>query len=324
MSGLSESKKKRHRLLYVGAAVLVFVAMSLLFDLFPDQQRELLRGLRDAAEDTFPEQAARAADSYGLIRHTNKTAESTEFDPEAPSVVLIHGLDDPGKVWKSLAPVISSMNVNVWLMRYPNDQPIVDSSSFVFSEMRRLSQLGVEEIALVTHSMGALVSREMLTRPQIAYADAARARKVPSVTALIMLAPPNHGSQMARFRMLSEVREQWVYAMEGGTNLLRGIVDGAGEARLDLIPKSPFLTTLNGRPHPDGVELLIVAGVIRPFAGDGLVSVESTRLDGVDHHIVPGTHATMIRNLAAGSSRVPPAVPIVTQALKQWLSASHD
>jgi len=225
--------KKRRWPLHVGAAIIVAVAVSLLFDLFPDQQRELLRGMRDAAEDTFPEQAARAADSYGLVRHTDESAESTEFNREAPSVVLIHGLDDPGKVWMSLAPTLSGRNVNVWLMRYPNDQPIVDSSAFAFSQMQRLSQLGVEEVTLVAHSMGGLVSREMLTSPQIAYADAARARGVPWVTGLIMLAPPNHGSQMARFRMLSEVREQWVYAMEGGMNLLRGIVDGAGEARID-------------------------------------------------------------------------------------------
>ena len=149
-------------------------------------------------------------------------------------------------------------------------------------------------------------------------------RRVGTVTGLVMIAPPNHGSQMARFRLLSEVREQWVYAIEGGVNLLRGIVDGAGEARLDLIPKSSFLTTLNERPQPEGVRLLIVAGVIRPFDGDGLVSVDSTRLEGVDHHIVSGTHATMIRNLSAGSSRVPPAVPLVAHYLEQWRSASHE
>jgi hypothetical protein len=50
--------------------------------------------------------------------------------------------------------------------------------------------------------------------------------------------------------------------------------------------------------------------------GDGLVTVESTRLQGVPHHTVDGTHMTMIRNIASGSRRIPPAVPIIVDRLK--------
>ena len=51
--------------------------------------------------------------------------------------------------------------------------------------------------------------------------------------------------------------------------------------------------------------------------GDGLVSVESTRLDGVPHQTVDGTHLSMIRNITAGSQRIPPAVPIIVDRLKE-------
>ncbi len=313
-------RKKRRWPIYAGAALVVSAGLSFVFDLFPRQQRELRSGVRSAVEEAFPERAAGAAGSYGLIRYGEGPAGSTELDAAAPSVVLIHGLDDPGKVWRSLAPALSGMNVNVWQMTYPNDQPIADSSWFVFGEMKRLSRLGVEEIVIVAHSMGGLVSRELLTSPVIDYAEAAGAGDAPAAAGLIMVAPPNHGSQVARFRLLAEVREQWVNTVEGGADLLRGIFDGAGEANIDLIPDSEFLTTLNGRPQPEGVELLIVAGVVAPWAGDGLVSVDSTRLDGVEHRTVPGTHATMIRNLTEGSSRVPPAVPLIAETLGQWFS----
>ena len=43
--------------------------------------------------------------------------------------------------------------------------------------------------------------------------------------------------------------------------------------------------------------------------GDGLVTVESTRLEGVPHVTVDGTHLSIIRNIAKNSQRVPPAVP---------------
>ena len=49
--------------------------------------------------------------------------------------------------------------------------------------------------------------------------------------------------------------------------------------------------------------------------GDGVVSVESTRLKGVaDHVIVKGNHLTMIRSVFS-KERVPPAVPIVLDRL---------
>ena len=51
--------------------------------------------------------------------------------------------------------------------------------------------------------------------------------------------------------------------------------------------------------------------------GDGLVTVESTRLEGVPHRTVDGTHMSMIRNITSGSGRIPPAVPIIIDYLKK-------
>jgi hypothetical protein len=51
--------------------------------------------------------------------------------------------------------------------------------------------------------------------------------------------------------------------------------------------------------------------------GDGLVTVESTRLEGVPHRTVDGTHLSMIRNITSDSRRVPPAVPLIIDQLKR-------
>jgi hypothetical protein len=50
--------------------------------------------------------------------------------------------------------------------------------------------------------------------------------------------------------------------------------------------------------------------------GDGLVTVESTRLQGVPHRTVEGTHLSMIRNVTKSSRRMPPAVPIIVDRMK--------
>ena len=54
--------------------------------------------------------------------------------------------------------------------------------------------------------------------------------------------------------------------------------------------------------------------------GDGLVPANSARLSGVPFKIVQGTHLSMIRNIRAGSQRIPPAIPIIIEQLNQSLS----
>jgi hypothetical protein len=51
--------------------------------------------------------------------------------------------------------------------------------------------------------------------------------------------------------------------------------------------------------------------------GDGLVTVESTRLEGVPHRTVDGTHLSMIRNITSDNRRIPPAVPTIIEQLKK-------
>jgi pimeloyl-ACP methyl ester carboxylesterase len=324
--------------------------------LFSEEEKTLRRQLRKAVEQKFPDQAAIVANSYGLHQF-----ESTPPVPQGhtrlyPAVILIHGLDDPGKVWQNLAPVLAAEGFDVWEMHYPNDQPIAASSRFFLTELHGFKKSGYDRISIVAHSMGGLVSREMLTNPELSYIPKARAEQVPEIVELIMVGTPNHGSELARFQLFTEFRDQWVNATEGRGHWLKWIFDGAGEAKIDLLPDSKFLTHLNARPHPEGVKMTVIAGVASPWAkdeidefiasvhakvsenekqslgelekflisvtdslGDGLVAVTSTRLDGIPLQTVPGTHLTMIRNVSQESKRIPPAVPIIVEQLKQTL-----
>jgi hypothetical protein len=230
----------------------------------------------------------------------------------------------------------------------------VESAQLFFQELKELKQLGIDRISIVTHSMGGLVSREMLTSPKLKYSTSATNGLVPAVEALIMVGTPNHGSELARFRVFTEMRDHLVRLKKGEANWLGVILDGAGEAKIDLLPGSRFLTELNARPHPEGVDMLIIAGITSPWnesdinrwvgnvrekvsadqqqwvdglgenmiamthgLGDGLVTVESTRLEGVPHRTVEGTHLSMIRNVTKSSHRIPPAVPIIVHHLKR-------
>jgi hypothetical protein len=167
-----------------------------------------------------------------------------------------------------------------------------------------------------------------------------------------MVGTPNHGSQLARFRFFAEFRDHLERLRNGEANWLGSILDGAGEAKIDLLPNSSFLTELNSRSHPADLETIIIAGITTPWSeedirqqfdtlsgkipssnqqsvdrlteslismthglGDGLVTVDSTRMEGIPHISVNGTHLTMIRNLSETSPRVPPAIPVIVE----WL-----
>lgn len=248
------------------------------------QSRALRARLRALVVGWFPEDAAAAMGGYGLWVATGENAFAR---PDADTlkdhvVVLVHGLDEPGDLWAQMTPALLKAGHVVMEFRYPNDQPIVDSAVELDAAMGELDGLGVKRVSLVTHSMGGLVSRQMLTS-SACYAGRGSGREGrPNVDRLIMIGTPNHGSALARLHVVSEVRDQISRALSGDGLLFGAVYDGAGEAQLDLLPDSPFLAALNARPHPEGVAMTIIAGRASPVTPAALMKLE-TALSGKLH-----------------------------------------
>ena len=316
---------------------------------FAAEEKMLRIHLREALQQQFHEEFVALRAEYGLRAFLPKGKIKADLRRR---VILVHGLDDPGIIWQDLAPALAEDGYRVWIMSYPNDQPVRDSAVFFYRQMQEfVGQEGSAPVAVVCHSMGGLVTREMLTNPQIGYESAKSAGHVPPISHLIMVGTPNHGSVFSRLRIFAEIRDQLVSAGSKGYHWLRPFFDGVGEAGIDIYPGSDFLIELNNRPLPEVERMLVIAGVMSPFekkevegflsslralvpdlvqpprglettmdnliddVGDGLVSVESAKLPGVPLIQVGGTHLTIIRNLGNSSSRIPPAVPVILQGL---------
>jgi len=348
--------KKNTKRIWLWLLGTVFVLLGLYLLLTPTYQEEekaLRSTIRTAVKDTFPDRAEKYSETIGLFRQSADRGAADKDKTQGRSVVLIHGLDDPGKVWQDLTPSLLQEGYDVWQFEYPNDQPLAESAALLFDELRTLRSHGIERIDVVAHSMGGLISRELLTSATVNYHRFIDEQLVPRIDTLIMVGTPNHGSPMVRLRFFAEMRDQFTRLVRGQAEWLTFIFDGAGEAKIDLLPGSRFLEELNSRPYPEGVEQLIIAGVTSPWSeeeligfldayaenlpgvsaddlaaiktaaasmsdglGDGLVSVESTRLPGITHKTVPGTHLSMIRNVAPDSDRIPPAIPIIIEQLQ--------
>ena len=259
--------------------VLLVVTWQTVRTAFPEHERSVRSQLKATVESIFPEHAEQARARFGLVRLQGPR-------PGRHDVVLVHGLDDPGMVWMNLAPALQAAGHGVRILNYPNDQPIHDSARLFARELQAEPDHSSGAISIVAHSMGGLVAREMLTNPSLACVGP-DCKRVP-VIRLIMVGTPNHGSYLARFRGLSELREQISRLIEGEAGWLDGFFDGAGEAGLDLIPGSPFLSELNARPAPTGTRRHVIAGVIGKDEAEALARLlEGSQTAPDDTVLVP-------------------------------------
>ncbi len=198
------------------------------------------------------------------------------------AVLLLHGLADSRSVMEPLRNYLrKNSSLHVFNVSYPSTrQTIGDHARSLARIIENLE--GIETISFVAHSMGNIVVRHYLADG----AGGQRGRPDPRIRRMVMIGPPNHGSELATaladsrvFRGLmgkpgQELGSQWIW-----------------QERDLAVPQFEFGIIGGGFGNDGGLNPFV------PGDDDGIVSVASTRLAGAaDFAILPVLHAALPRH----------------------------
>lgn len=226
---------------------------------------------RDAVVREGDDEACRRA-------FTALEADGTIPAVRGPTVILLHGLGEGRDSMRPLADHLrNAIEATVMLVGYAS------TSADLAAHGRSLGDVvaslpGTGRISFVGHSLGNLVVRRWMTLAD----DADLSR----VDRMVMLGPPNRGSDLAR--------------QIGGAGMLATLAEGAAR---DLVIHWPRVEPTLAVP---ACEFGIVAGGRGDGVGfshfldgddDAIVRVDETRLDGADDFlVVPVDHAALLRD----------------------------
>lgn len=203
-----------------------------------------------------------------------------------PTVLVLHGL---GQGRQSMQPLVShlrkTLDATVLSIGYASPRAGLEVHADMLNEV--IDQLPeATSLSFVGHSLGNLVVRRwMATAP---------APTLQRVQRMVMLGPPNQGSELAR--LASRI---WFLAMlsDGPTRQLG--VDWEKVGNQLAVPPCDFGIVAGGLGNDRGMSLLL------PGDDDAIVRVDETRLDGAAGFVLlPVHHAEMMRDKAVQQAAV--------------------
>lgn len=189
-------------------------------------------------------------------------------------VILLHGLARSAHSMDKMAQRLTEQGYSVLNISYPSRSYSIEQlAEQTISDA--IAQCNNMPVSFVTHSMGGILVRQFLSN-----------HRIKNLNKVVMLGPPNKGTEIVDklgnlpgFHLVNGAA-----GMQLGTGAL-SVPNQLGKANFDV-------GIIAGT---QSINLLL--STLIPNADDGKVSVESTKVDGMNDHIeIPTSHVFMMRN----------------------------
>jgi hypothetical protein len=202
------------------------------------------------------------------------TEEPLKPSPDAECVILLHGLARSASSMNTIEKSLIAAGYFVININYPSrDYSIEELAENVISKALLTSE--DRPVNFVTHSMGGILVRQYLSK-----------HKIPNLNKVVMLGPPNNGSEV-----VDKLCNTPGFSFINGD---AGMQLGTGELS---VPSKLGNANFNLGVIAGNKSINWILSTLIPDKDDGKVSVESTKLDGMNDHIeMETTHPFMMRN----------------------------
>jgi pimeloyl-ACP methyl ester carboxylesterase len=282
---------------------------------------------------------------FGIVREA--VLHSLTPESKGPPVVLLHGLDSTKRFFAGACGVLAAKGYDVYFFEYPNDDAIRRNAERLSKALRALPEDRRQNLSLVTVSMGGLISQYMLEHEALAVPGVRR------LIACVPPFQGSHMAALRGFVEVGDHTMKIVFGENAvpdlfgdgmgraGLDLLPGSLLMEELARCKRNPEvtysilagsrgivdAPVLEKLKAEleagENPWGIgealrritlERIDIMLSFQSGRGDGAVTLESARLEGVEDRLVlPFHHLQFLSGFEAKEDI--PALPEVLQRL---------
>jgi len=197
------------------------------------------------------------------------------YESSGDYAVLLHGLGRTSRCLNKMAGSLEMAGFQSINIGYPSTRHDIETLAWIIQgEIKRNCPETNRKIHFVTHSLGGIILRLMQKQ-----------NAVPNIGRAVMLCPPNSGSELAEL-----LKNNWLFKIAtgpAGQQLGNGIKSlpknlGAVNFELGVITGDKSFTPISSR--------------IFKGPGDGKVSVESARVEGMTDFLIVNHSHTFIMN----------------------------
>lgn len=208
------------------------------------------------------------------------TQNAFASDNNGDYVILLHGLARTSKSMNKMEKFLEKNGYNVININYPSKKKTIQEISVILDKnIKEKCTDKTKKINFVTHSMGGIIVRYYLKH-----------NKLENLDKVVMLSPPNHGSEIIDVYGYNRMFG-WIFRKIEGPAAIQLSTNQKTSLPIQLGKIDFELGIITGNKSNNILLSWMIKG-----ENDGKVSIESSKVDGMKEHIVLPFGHTFIMN----------------------------